>query len=343
MNTIRDGGHNTAGGAANKTSIRILPTVWPIAGSFTIARGSRTQVQTVVVEIERAGIVGRGECTPYPRYNESVESVTQLIESIRIAVENGFDRDDLSRLLPAGAARNAVDCALWDLEAKSSGKTVAELAGLPPLEAQLTAYTISLGTPGQMAEDTRKAVSRKLLKIKLGSEDDEARMLAVREAAPEAKLILDANEGWSKQNVEQMLAVAKLIGAEVVEQPLPAADDSILSTIERPVSVCADESFHTRNDLAGLRTKYDCLNIKLDKTGGLSEALLVQKEARKHGFQIMVGCMVASSLAMAPAMLLAQDAEFVDLDGPLLLASDCDHPISYPGSMIEPPSRLLWG
>ncbi len=343
MITSGDGGKIPKGDPASKSSIQIRPEVWPIAGSFTIARGSRTEVQTVVVEIERAGIVGRGECTPYPRYNESVESVSQLIESIRTALENGFDRDDLQRLLPAGAARNAVDCALWDLEAKSTGKTAVDLAGLAPLEAQLTAYTISLGRPEQMAGDTRKAASRKLLKIKLGADGDGARMLAVREAAPDARLILDANEGWCEQNVEAMLAIAMRIGADVVEQPLPAAGDDILSGIKRPVAVCADESFHTRSDLPSLREKYDCVNIKLDKTGGLSEALLVQRQARELGFQIMVGCMVASSLAMAPAILLAQDAEFVDLDGPLLLANDCEHPISYPGSMIEPASRLLWG
>jgi L-alanine-DL-glutamate epimerase-like enolase superfamily enzyme len=323
--------------------MRIMQMVWPIAGAFTIARGSRTQALTVVVELRRDGVCGYGECTPYPRYGESVESVCDLIGSIRIAVENGFDRQDLQRLLPPGAARNAVDCALWDLEAKTTGSSAAQLAGLAMMEPRTTAYTISLGSPEEMAGNARAAANRELLKIKLGADGDSERMQAVREAAPDARLILDANEGWTDENAGDLLEVAHAIGASLVEQPLPVGKDGILAEIEHTVPVCADESLHTQADLPGLRARYDCVNIKLDKTGGLTEALATQRAARALGLQIMIGCMVASSLAMAPAMILAQDAEFVDLDGPLLLAEDCDHPIEYPGSLINPPSPLLWG
>lgn len=316
---------------------------WPFAGNFTIARGSRTTVDTIHVLIEENGHTGRAECTPYPRYDESVDSVVTLIESMRDAVECGLDRQELQTGLSAGAARNALDCALWDLEAKKSGTSAAELAAVTPLKPVTTAYTISLGPPEKMAADAARASHRELLKIKLGSNGDEERMHAVREAVPHARLILDANEGWSASELPNLMQTARSIGADLIEQPLPAGKDEMLSQIERLVPVCADESLHTRDQLADLRDRYDCINIKLDKTGGLTEALLLHRQARKQGFQIMVGCMAASSLAMAPALLLAQDAEFVDLDGPLLLAEDFKPPLVYSGSLVNPPDPALWG
>lgn len=326
-----------------RRALKVHHHQWPFAGSFTIARGSRTHVETVQVTIEEAGHAGRAECTPYPRYGESVESVIEQIESQREAVENGLDRTALQSRLSAGAARNGLDCALWDLEAKQQRRPAVELAGLRPLKPVVTAYTISLGTPEKMAADARDVAHRDLLKIKLGADGDSERMFAIREAVPDARLILDANEGWKPADLTRLMETAMAIRADLIEQPLPAGDDSGLAKVDRAVPVCADESLHTRMHLAELRNRYDCINIKLDKTGGLSEALLLHGEARKAGFQIMVGCMAASSLAMAPALLLAQDAEFVDLDGPLLLAEDFKPSLVYPGSLVNPPDPALWG
>jgi L-alanine-DL-glutamate epimerase-like enolase superfamily enzyme len=311
---------------------------WPIAGSFTISRGAKTEAVTVVAEVRRDGRVGHGECVPYPRYGETPEATLAALKSMQEAVARGLDRQALQAAMPAGAARNALDCALLDLEAKIAGQRVWNLLGRPAPQACTTAYTISLGTPEAMAAATAKAAHRPLLKIKLGGDGDGA-----RDAAPESELIVDANEAWTPDNLAQRLAECAEAGVTLVEQPLPAGQDKALARIHRPLSVCADESVHDRSSLAGLRERYDAVNIKLDKTGGLTEALAMADAAQALGFEIMIGCMVATSLAMAPAMLLAQQARFVDLDGPLLLARDRDEGLRYNGSLVYPPDEALWG
>ncbi|GLK81156.1 N-acetyl-D-Glu racemase DgcA [Methylopila turkensis] len=318
---------------------------WPIAGAFTIARGTVTEVVTVVAEIVDGPHRGRGECRPYPRYDETPEGVKAEIDRLAGAVADGLDRAALQGALHAGAARNALDCALWDLEAKRRGVTVAALAGLPEPEPLVTAYTLSLGAPEAMREAAAKAASRPLLKVKLGGADelDPARIAAVRAGAPDSELIVDANEGWTGAALARNLAACAEARVTLVEQPLPAADDAALGRIDRPISVCADESAHDRASLKALIGRYDAINIKLDKTGGLTEALLLAEEARAAGLVVMVGCMLASSLAMAPATLVAQGAAVVDLDGPLLLARDREHGIVYDGSTMSPPSPALWG
>ena len=323
--------------------LEIIPRDWPIAGTFTISRGARTTAHTLEVRFHGGGFTGQGECVPYPRYGESVESVAAQIEAARSAIGNAVSRQALMEILPPGAARNAVDCALWDLQAKQSGLPAWQIAGIEPPQPVETAYTISLGTPEAMAAQTGGVRERSLLKVKLGGEGDEARMRAVREAAPDTRIILDANEAWPENQLARFMAVAAETGAALVEQPLPSGNDRALASLDRLVPVCADESLHTRDGLEALCDRYDCINIKLDKTGGLTEALLLLQAARQLDFRIMVGCMVGSSLAMAPAMLLAANADFVDLDGPLLLASDRDHPLSYPGSQVTPPTPQLWG
>jgi L-Ala-D/L-Glu epimerase / N-acetyl-D-glutamate racemase len=316
---------------------------WPIAGHFTISRGAKTEAVTVVAEISQGGHVGRGECVPYPRYGETPEATLEAVLAAQEAVARGLDRSALQTLMRPCAARNALDCALIDLEAKTAGRRAWDLLGRPAPRACITAYTISLGSPEAMAAAATKVAHRPLLKIKLGGEGDMARISAVREAAPRSQLIVDANEGWTAANLEQNLAACAVAGVTLVEQPLPAGQDEALSRIERPLSVCADESVHDRASLEGLRGRYDAVNIKLDKTGGLTEALAMADAAQAQGFEIMIGCMVATSLAMAPAMLLVQDARFVDLDGPLLLARDREDGLRYDGSLISPPDAALWG
>jgi len=316
---------------------------WPVAGRFTIARGSRTEARVIVAEIADGPHTGRGECVPYARYGESMESVEAAIRSLAFDIRNGLQRTDLQKLLPAGAARNALDCALWDLEAKISGRRAWELAGLPPPMPVTTAFTISLGTPEEMAEAARATAQRPLLKIKLGAEGDEARLAAVRAAAPQVRLIVDANEGWTENNLAANIRACVAAGVELIEQPLPAQADDALSGIERPVPICADESVHDRAGLADLADRYDAINVKLDKTGGLTEALALTEEAAALGFRIMIGCMVGTSLAMAPALLLAARARAVDLDGPLLLSRDRQNGLKYEGSTVHPPEPGLWG
>jgi L-alanine-DL-glutamate epimerase-like enolase superfamily enzyme len=317
---------------------------WPIAGSFTISRGAKTEAVTVVAEVSHGGHTGRGECVPYPRYGETPEATLAALQAMQGPLSGGLDRQALQAAMPAGAARNALDCALLDLEAKASGQRVWSLLGRPAPTACTTAYTISLGTPEAMAAATAKAAHRPLLKIKLGGDGDGMRIAAVRGAAPESELIVDANEAWTPHNLEQNLAECAEVGVTLVEQPLPAGQDEALARIgRRPVAVCADESVHDRKSLDGLRDRYDAVNIKLDKTGGLTEALATADAAQALGFEIMIGCMVATSLAMAPAMLLARQARFVDLDGPLLLARDRDGGLRYDGSLVYPPEAALWG
>jgi L-alanine-DL-glutamate epimerase-like enolase superfamily enzyme len=316
---------------------------WPIAGSFTISRGAKTEAVTVVAEVSQGGLTGHGECVPYPRYGETPEATLAALEAMQEKVAGGLDRQSLQAAMPSGAARNALDCALLDLEAKASGQRVWNLLGRPMPGACITAYTISLGSPEAMAEATARAAHRPLLKIKLGGEGDGARIAAVRKAAPEAELIVDANEAWTPDSLERNLADCAAAGVTLVEQPLPAGKDEALARIQRPLAVCADESVHDRASLAGLRERYDAVNIKLDKTGGLTEALAMADAAEAVGFEIMIGCMVATSLAMAPAMLLAPQARFVDLDGPLLLTRDRDRGLRYEGSLVYPPEAALWG
>jgi L-alanine-DL-glutamate epimerase-like enolase superfamily enzyme len=315
---------------------------WPIKGVFAISRGVKTEANVVVAEIADGATTGRGECVPYARYGETVESVIAAIERLADAVAAGLDRRALQAALPAGSARNAVDCALWDLEAKRAGRRAWELAGLPAPQPVITAYTISLDTPAAMAEAAARA-PYPLLKLKLGADGDPARLAAVRAAAPKACLIADANEGWRPENLEKNLAACAAAGVELVEQPLPAGADDALARIKRPVPVCADESIHHRIGLPLLAGKYDAVNIKLDKAGGLTEALALAAAAERAGLQRMIGCMVATSLAIAPALLLAGRAAFVDLDGPLLLARDRPDGLRYEGARVFPPAPALWG
>ena len=316
---------------------------WPIAGSFTISRGAKTEAVTVVVEVSHGGHTGRGECVPYPRYGETPEATLAALQAMREPLSKGLDRTALQAAIPAGAARNALDCALLDLEAKSLSQRVWAILGRPAPRPCTTAFTISLGTPEAMAAATARAAHRPLLKIKLGGEGDTERIAAVRRAAPESELIVDANEAWRSDNLERNLNACAELGVTLVEQPLPAAMDDALARIKRPIAVCADESVHERGSLKGLRERYDAVNIKLDKAGGLTEALAMADAAHALGFEIMIGCMVATSLAMAPAMLLAPQARFVDLDGPLLLAKDRDGGLRYEGSLVYPPEAALWG
>jgi L-Ala-D/L-Glu epimerase len=328
-----------------RKSMRVTAAVerFPIRESFVISRGAKTEAAVVVAAVEDGGFRGRGEAVPYARYGESLGGTMAQIESVRFAIEAGSDRAALQGLLPPGAARNAIDCALWDLEAKRSGIAAHVLAGLPQPQPVTTAFTISVGTPAEMARAAAKAAARPLLKIKLAGDGDGARLAAVRSAAPNASLIADANEAWDEANLERNLEACAKYGVLLVEQPLAASQDAFLEKIPHHVPVCADESVHDRTGLEALRKRYDAVNIKLDKTGGLTEALALALEAKLLGFEIMVGCMVASSLAMAPAFLLTSCARFVDLDGPLLLARDRPDGIFYDGSIMHPPPHALWG
>ncbi|MGH6836058.1 MAG: N-acetyl-D-Glu racemase DgcA [Methylocella sp.] len=316
---------------------------FPILGNFVISRGAKTEAAVVVAAIADGVIRGRGEGVPYARYGETVDSALAQMGSVRSAIETGADRVLLQTLLPPGAARNAIDCALWDFAAKRSGVPAHVLAGVAPPFPLTTAFTISVGAPDEMARAAALACARPLLKIKLAGEGDAARLKAVRAAAPGATLIADANEAWARADLERNIEACAKAGVVLVEQPLPAGQDSALAEIEHIVSICADESIHDRGGLENLRARYDAINVKLDKTGGLTEALALVKQAECLGFELMIGCMVASSLAMAPAFLLAAHARFVDLDGPLLLARDRPDGLFYKGSIVHPPRRELWG
>jgi len=316
---------------------------WPIAGSFTISRGAKMQAAVVVAELSDGHHRGRGECVPYARYGETVEGVAETITALTGEIARGLDRGNLQEAMRPGAARNALDCAFWDLAAKRARKPVHELAGLPAPKPLVTAYTISLAEPDVMAEQAAKAAGRTFFKVKLGSTDDQARIMAVRQAAPNAELIVDANEGWTADNLADNLAACAQAGVTLVEQPLAADADDVLARIARPLPVCADESVHARASLAGLVGKYDAVNIKLDKTGGLTEALAMVKDAERLGFVLMAGCMVATSLAIAPAILIGQRARVVDLDGALLLARDRPDGLRYEESLVHPATPALWG
>ncbi|MGJ8570259.1 MAG: N-acetyl-D-Glu racemase DgcA [Hoeflea sp.] len=316
---------------------------FPLKKAFNISRGAKTAADVVTCTITENGTSGWGECVPYKRYGETVEGVMSAIEALAGPISEGMTRQELQTAMKPGAARNAIDCALWDLEAKLSGVRVSTTACRILARPVATAVTISLGEPADMADEARAHASQKLLKVKVGTSDDRARMHAVASAARDAEIILDANEGWDESNIREHLLLAAELHIGLIEQPLPAGKDEILAHIPHPVPICADESVHTIADLQALSDRYDAINIKLDKTGGLTEALLMRDRARELGFGVMVGCMVGSSLAMAPAVLLAQDADWVDLDGPLLMAKDRSPGLVYSGSLVSPPSPDLWG
>jgi L-alanine-DL-glutamate epimerase-like enolase superfamily enzyme len=324
-------------------SLTVTIERWPIAGAFTISRGSKTEAEVVVAEIGDGLHRGRGECVPYPRYDETAQGVAARLSALAPQVASGLGRAELQGLLPAGAARNALDCALWDLDAKRAGRPVHEIAGLPPPRPRVTAFTISLDTPDAMGAAAAKAAGRPLLKVKLGRAGDPERIRAVRAAAPHAELIVDANEGWTPADLAENVAACAAAGVSLIEQPLPAGDDAALAGAGSPVPICADESVHDRASLARLVGKYQAVNLKLDKTGGLTEAIALAEAAERMGFALMVGCMISTSLALAPALLVAQCARVVDLDGALLLARDRPHGLRYDDTQVYPASPALWG
>ncbi len=333
-----------AGGYNPCMKLKVRIERWPLLQPFTISRGRKTEAVVVVAELEDGGHRGRGEAVPYPRYDETPEGVVAAIEALEPALRRGLDRVGLQTAMPAGAARNALDCAFWDLAAKQAGRPAHELLAIPAPKPLVTAYTISLDTAEAMAAAATRAADRALLKVKLGGGgDDTERIAAVRRAAPKAELIVDANEGWAEGDLERNFAACAQAGVTLIEQPLPQGRDAALAQIGRPIPVCADESIHDRTWLDAIDGKYDAINVKLDKAGGLTEALALAAEAERRGLGLMVGCMVATSLAMAPAMLVAQRARVVDLDGPLLLAEDRPHGLRYEVSRVYPAEPVLWG
>lgn len=325
------------------TEMRYFTESWPIEGAFTISRGSKHQADVVVVALESGNVTGYGECVPYSRYGESLDSVMAQIASLHGDIRNGLDRERLQTILPAGAARNALDCAFWDLECKQHQQRIWQRLDLPSPTVLETAYTLSLDTPDRMRHAAIHHASRPLLKLKLADADDLARVAAVREGAPSARLIVDANEGWDAERYLTLVPELAVLGVTMIEQPFPAGKDDVLADLPRPIPVCADESCHDSQSLSALVGRYDMINIKLDKTGGLTEALRLRQYAQEQGLKIMVGCMVSTSLSMAPAFVVAQGAAVADLDGPLLLQRDRTNGLHYNGSEILPPDALLWG
>jgi L-alanine-DL-glutamate epimerase-like enolase superfamily enzyme len=323
---------------------------WPIAGDFKISRGTKSAAHVVYVEIEQSGKIGRGECLPYAHYGETPDSVIEQIKSVENKVNADMSRTELLSALEPGAARNALDCALWDLEAKQAGTPVWQLAHLAPPQPVTTAYSLSLGSPDEMRAAAAREAHRPLLKAKMGQGDtllELDRMSAIREGAPTSEIILDANEGWAEDQLGDIVSHAEKLKVTMIEQPLPAAEDSILEGFDCSVLLGADESFHAGEslgeNLGEISTKYDVVNIKLDKTGGLTQAMQTLAQARQVGLEIMIGCMVSTSMSMAPALLLAPSARFIDLDGALLLAKDRDPGLAYDGSTILPSPTELWG
>ena len=326
----------------HRLAIEARAEIWPLKEPFRISRGSRTEAQVIIVTVRNGAHTGRGECVPIARYDQTTDSVLAQIESIK--AEKSLDRYVLQKLLPAGAARNGFDCALWDLEAKVSGKRVWELANVPIVPEVETSFTISLDMPEKMATAAKAAASSPILKLKLGGDSsDLARVEAVREATPTARLLIDANESWCPEHYCKIVPTLNNLRVELIEQPFPADSDEVLETLDHPIPVCADESCHTTRDLPRLANRYEVINVKLDKTGGLTEALLLCQRARASGFKLLIGCMVCTSLGIAPARLLVSAADYVDLDGSLLIARDRDHGLAYVSGRIGMPSRELWG
>ncbi len=333
----------TMSNALPKFSLTVAIETFPIAGTFTISRGSRTEAVVVTATVSDGIHRGIGECVPYARYGETVESVAASLQAQAARLAAGGAHDRLIAGLKPGAARNALDCAIWDYRAKKTGKRVWEIAGIAAPISVTTCYTLSLGTPDAMEAAARVASARPLLKVKLGGEGDPARIAAVRRGAPNSRLVVDANEAWTTQTLATHAAACAAANVELIEQPLPADNDGALRDFKSPVPLCADESVHARDTLADVATRYQAINIKLDKTGGLTEAMAMVQAARALKLDIMVGCMVGTSLAMAPAMLIAAGAKFVDLDGPLLLARDREPGLRFEGSTVHPPEAALWG
>jgi L-alanine-DL-glutamate epimerase-like enolase superfamily enzyme len=323
--------------------VKLFDESFLIRGTFTISRGSRTHANVVVVELRQGEYVGRGECVPYARYDESIESVLAELAPLAVKIENGLTRQQMQSLLPAGAARNALDCAYWDLECKKSGQRIWEYLSVPEPKSLTTAFTLSLDTPEKMKQAAIENAHRPLLKLKLAGEGDIERVTAVREGSPDARIIVDANEGWDEALYLKFVPELVKLGVEMIEQPMPANNDSALAHLPRPITLCADESCHDRSSLPNIIGRYDMINIKTDKTGGLTEAIALKKAAEEAGLQVMVGCMLATSLAMAPAFIVAQDVQVVDLDGPLLLAEDRECPIKFDDSLMNVFEAGLWG
>ncbi len=323
--------------------VNLLDESWLIEGSFTISRGSRTHANVVVVELQQGEHTGRGECVPYARYDESIESVIAELAALEDKIVAGLTRQEMQSLLPAGAARNALDCAYWDLACKQSGQRIWQQLEVAQPESVITAFTLSLDTPERMKAAAIKNAHRPLLKLKLAGEGDVERVAAVREGSPNARIIVDANEGWNEAQYLEMVPELVKLNVEMIEQPFPASDDAALAHLPRPITLCADESCHDSSSLKNIIGRYDMINIKLDKTGGLTEAIALKEEAEKAGLQIMVGCMVATSLAMAPAFIVAQNVQIVDLDGPLLLAEDRQSGIQFDESLMNVYQAALWG
>lgn len=318
-------------------SVRVFEEAWPLHSPFVIARGSRSEAKVVVVELEEEGIKGTGECTPYQRYGETIDSVMTQIMRIGEQLEAGADRAQLQALLPAGAARNAVDCALWDLDARRADKTLATFTGAALAPSMTTAQTVVIGTPEQMACSAKALWDRgsRLLKVKLDAHLISERMVAIRSAVPEATLIVDANESWRGEGLAARCQLLADLGVAMLEQPLPVGDDAALDHFIHPLPICADESCHTRADLPGLKGRYEMVNIKLDKTGGLTEALALAAEARDRGFSLMLGCMLCTSRAIRAALPLTPGVRFADLDGPTWLAVDAEPALQFDGGRLQ--------
>ncbi|AJP73057.1 N-acetyl-D-Glu racemase DgcA [Sphingomonas hengshuiensis] len=310
---------------------------------FRISRGVKTQAEVVTVAIAQDGLVGRGEGVPYPRYGESVESALAAIEGVRGAIEDGADRAALQSLLPPGAARNAVDCALWDLEARLAGRSVAALIGAPEPDTLASALTIGIDTPMAMADAARAVSSAPLLKVKVDATDPDAQLRAVRTAAPDARMIVDPNESWNRALLEAMAPLLVALRIDLLEQPVPAGDDAWLEGFDYPIAICADEAVHVAADLDVIAARYSHVNVKLDKAGGLTAALELADAARARGMGLMTGCMISSSLSIAPALHVARRSDFVDLDGPIWLAKDYPGGVRDDAGMMTPPAPGFWG
>ncbi|WP_184000461.1 N-acetyl-D-Glu racemase DgcA [Sphingomonas kyeonggiensis] len=310
---------------------------------FRISRGVKTVAEVVTVSISAEGVTGWGEGVPYPRYGESIDGALAEIEAARAAIEGGASREELLARMPAGAALNAVDCALWDLEAKLAGRSVTDMLGLPPLGPTATAMTVSLDTPDAMAVAAGKLADVPLIKIKVDRSDPEAQIRRVREMAPAPRVIVDPNESWTIAEIERLQPMLAELRIDLLEQPLPAGEDQALEGFKPLIPIAADESAHIADDVAALASKYQVINIKLDKTGGLTGALALADAAAAAGLGVMTGSMISTSLSIAPALVIAARSSFVDLDGPLWLAEDRPGGVRGVGGVLTPPAPGFWG